>query len=397
MIVMRADDEAPAGSSPATMPVPRRPGRLAGRTARKTGQKTSPAPDRQDHPEAMAKSAQVRRAPGWRRAGLLLSGAAVPLCWLTVAPAQAALPSADRTRTVTVTVGDIAEAWYADSPVDICTTPLGCPPDTVPASPYPEDTLHVGVAGGQETARTYVVPDLTTVPFGAHVTAAVMTLPVATGDQDGNQAPETAKLTACLATEPVADGTQGSTTPPPPVDCKTSAKADYDAKKGVFTLDLSPFTTAWAAGSPSYGIGLVPDPTVQPTDAWHVAFNGRERKHADHITSVVTFTPPAPIESSGTVSGGVTDTVPAPPADTATPPSAAGAPLPPVDTAGTAGDQPPPDVAAAPAVAPAQQPVALSREFQYPMAFLLPLALLAGGVFFVRLFTRDATPRMVPR
>jgi hypothetical protein len=388
MIVMRPDDEPPAASSPATMSVLGRAGRLTWKAAHTT----SPVPDRQDHPEAMAKSAQVRRAPGWRRAGLLLSGALVPLCWLTVAPAQAALLSGDRTQTVTV--GDVAEAWYADSPVDLCTSPLGCPPDTVPTSPYPEDTLHVGVAGGQETARTYVVPDLTTVPYGSTVTSATMTLPLATGDQDGNQAPETAKLTACLTTKPVADGTEGSTAKPPTVDCKTSAKADYDAKKSVFTVDLSPFTTAWAAGSPSYGIALMPDPTAQPTDAWHVAFNGRERKQADHVTSVITFTPPPPIDTSGTVSGGVTDTVPAPPTDTA-PPSAAGVPLPAGDTTAPAGDQPPPDVAAAPAVAPAQQPVALSSEYQYPMAFLLPLALLAGGVFFVRLFTRDATQRML--
>jgi len=50
-------------------------------------------------------------------------------------------------------------------------------------------------------------------------------------------------------------------------------------------------------------------------------------------------------------------------------------------------------------VAPSQQPpqlqaqpVALSQPFQYPLAFLLPLALLAAAVFFARLFTRDAVP-----
>jgi hypothetical protein len=31
------------------------------------------------------------------------------------------------------------------------------------------------------------------------------------------------------------------------------------------------------------------------------------------------------------------------------------------------------------------------------MAFLMPLALLAGAVFFVRLFTRDALPTRMPR
>jgi Na+/H+ antiporter NhaC len=43
-------------------------------------------------------------------------------------------------------------------------------------------------------------------------------------------------------------------------------------------------------------------------------------------------------------------------------------------------------------VAAPVQPVAFARSFQYPMAFLLPIVLLAGAVFFGRLFTRDATP-----
>jgi hypothetical protein len=52
----------------------------------------------------------------------------------------------------------------------------------------------------------------------------------------------------------------------------------------------------------------------------------------------------------------------------------------------------PPVVASAPPVAQQFQPVALSRPFQYPLVFLLPIALLAGAVFLVRLFTRDFTP-----
>ena len=53
-------------------------------------------------------------------------------------------------------------------------------------------------------------------------------------------------------------------------------------------------------------------------------------------------------------------------------------------------DSPAPVVA--PTLAPVAQPVALSRGFKYPMAFLFPIALLAAGVFLTRLFTRDATP-----
>jgi hypothetical protein len=41
----------------------------------------------------------------------------------------------------------------------------------------------------------------------------------------------------------------------------------------------------------------------------------------------------------------------------------------------------------------AQRPAAFAGPVEQPAAFLAPLALLAGVVFFARLFTRDATPR----
>ena len=345
----------------------------------------------------MAKHAQVRRRRSWRRAGLLLSGASVPLAWLMVAPADAAPVEAHGSHTAQV--ADSAEAWYADAPVNLCTTPLGCPPADVPSSPYPEDTLHVGVAGGRETARTYVVPDLAAIPYGATYTAGTMTLPVATGDEDGTSSPETAKLVACLTTKPVTDGTQGSTETPPKVDCETSAKASYDAKKSLFTVDLSPFLSAWSHGALPFGIALLPDPkAAQPTDAWHVAFNGRQRKGAEHISSVITFTPPAPLDTGGTTTGGVgtggTTTTAPPPVDTG-PPSTTNVPLP-GSASQAAPDQPAPQVAP-PSTTTQAQPAALSREYQYPLAFLLPLAMLVGAVFFARLFTRDATPRPVTR
>jgi hypothetical protein len=129
-----------------------------------------------------------------------------------------------------------------------------------------------------------------------------------------------------------------------------------------------------------------------------VAFNGRERKHADHVTSVLTFNPPAPIDSGAvtpTGGGNGSTTVTAP--DTGRP--APNVQLPDSGTTDRSGAQSPPDVADQPPVVAQQQqqPVALSRAFQYPLAFLMPLALLAGAVFFTRLFTRDATPRFSSR
>jgi hypothetical protein len=261
----------------------------------------------------------------------------------------------------------------------------------VPTSPYPADTLHAGVAGGQETARAYVVPNLLALPLGATLTDGTMTLPVTTDSQAGTVGPDTAKIRACLATKPVTDGVQGSSETPPDVDCKTSAPLKYDAKKSVFTIDLAPLIAAWSKGAPQFGVGLVPDTSkAQPSDAWHVAFNGR--KHTGrHIESTMSFTPPPPIAQGAPAPQPTTPAAAPPPVTNNTTPNVS---LPPTQT-----QQPP---AAAPQVAPsqqpvAQQPVALAREFQYPMAFLMPLALLAGAVFFVRLFTRNPLPTSVSR
>jgi hypothetical protein len=321
-----------------------------------------------------------------------MSGAvsALALALLPLGAAHAAL--IDESRTATATVGDVAEAWYADAPIDLCTTPLGCPPAEVPSSPYPADTLHVGVAGGQESARTYLVPDLVSLPFGATVLGGTMTLPVAAETEDGTQSPESAHIVACLAVAPVTDGVEGSTAEPPKVDCKTSSPLTYDAQNGTFSVELTPLLSA-TSGLLPYGIALVPDRAkTAVTDAWHVTFNGRGRPKVKHIASLVSFQrpvvqppPPAGHSDDGSV---VTDpTVGQPPAGPVT-----GIGLP--DPVQQPVDGSPPQVAP-PTSAPAAQPVAFSREFQYPMAFLLPLALLAGAVFFVRLFTRDATPMRV--
>ena len=326
---------------------------------------------------------------------MLLGGVAVPFGWLLAMPAAAtpaAAPAAGMPHTVTV--GDLAEAWYSAAPVGICTTPLGCPPEQAPTSPYPADTLHVGVAGGQETARTYLSPDLSVVDTGAQLLTAVMTIPVATGSTDGTASPDTAHVTVCLVTSPITDGQQGSTQAPPKTDCTKSAKATYDAKKSTLTVDLGVFTEAWSTGTLPYGVALVPDPkNGQPSDAWHIAINGRKRAASPHVQTVLTYTAPdlAPsfgIPTTASGSGSSTSSVPppvsAPPAQL--PPPSTGTP--PVTPPLVAGQQPA-------ATAVAQQPVAFARGAPPAIAFVAPLLLLAGGFFFARVFTRDATPLAV--
>jgi hypothetical protein len=330
----------------------------------------------------------VRRLSAQLRAGLLAAGVLLPCGWMLAAPAQAAMPADAAATTQTMTLGDSVEAWYATSPVDPCSSPLGCPPSPVPTSAYPADTLHVGVAGGQETARTYVLPDLSSLPFGAILQSGVMTLPVATGTTDGTNSPASARIKVCLATTPATDGTQGSSATPPKVDCAISTEAKYDATKSLFTIDLTPFLTGWSSGAPE-DLALIPDATsAQPTDAWHVTFNGRNRAAAPHISSVLTVSIPA------TTGGGTTTTSTA----TAVPLAQAIPPVAPVTLpsapAVTGPTAQAPTVAGTPRPTPvATQPVAFAAPFQYPLAFLAPLALLAGAVFFVRLFTADPTPR----
>lgn len=344
----------------------------------------------------MANSSRMRRAagqrPAWRqalrRAAVLGATIAVPLGWLLTAPAEA-VPQQGEAGPAR-TVGDAAEAWYAGGPIDICTTPLGCPPAPVPSSPYPADTLHVGVAGGQEAARTYLLPNLLALPAGATATSGVMTLPVDTASTDGTLSADQAKLLACAVTQPFADGSAGASGPAPKTDCKVAARPVYDADKAVFTLDLTRFLKAWATGRPSLGIALVPDAKrVGPTDAWHVTINGRKLAGRPHVQSLISFTPapPAPTSTSSEVAA---------PAPSGPPTNRPPVRTPDVPPTTTTPDAPAPVVAPAQPTTPiAQQPVALSTSFQYPLAFLFPLALLVGAVFFVRLFTRDPLQRRV--
>jgi hypothetical protein len=327
----------------------------------------------------------VRRA-ALRRVLLLWALIAIPLGWLLTGPAEAVPQQSGGGHTATV--GDASEGWYASTPIDLCSTPLGCPPEQVPTSPYPAGTLHVGIAGGRETARTYVLPNLLSLPVGATATGGTMTLPVDTAGTDGTASADTATMLACAVTQPFTDGADGSSAPAPKTDCKTSAPAKYDAKKARFTVGLTPFLKAWAAGQPTLGIALVPDPDqMSPTETWHVTIYGRKFAGHDHVQSVITFTPP-PVASTG---AGSQHTAP-PPAPAVNAPAVSTPDLPP---ATTSSNESPPVVAPDEQAPVAQQPVAFTKEFQYPLAFLAPIALLIGAVFFTRLFTRDPLPRRV--
>lgn len=155
------------------------------------------------------------------------------------------------------------ESWYNITPQ----APPVAPP---PVSPYPSETLHIGIEAGNENARTYLVLDLGDVPSGDEVTGGTLTLPVDPGD--GTLQAETAQMKACFAPQPGSE-VRGSFGPLPNVDCKTTSKAQFVATPTPrFLVDLTPFSALLKSG----GIALMPaDEAVTARATWHVAMYAR--------------------------------------------------------------------------------------------------------------------------
>jgi len=273
------------------------------------------------------------------------------------------------------------DGWYAPPPT--CALPSGCGPVSPTPSPvdrYPAHTLHVGVTGGIEDARTYLKFD-PALPDGATPTKSTLTMPIAPSG-DGSVQPETAMVVACLATAPFSPG-EGTVGAPPAVDCNTSGPAEYAAgPPATLTVDLSPFLVRWK-DTANNGIVLLPSPRTAPGTTWHVAFSAHDRAGSD--------VPPASIEVRY-------DPAPTAPASAATEPEPE--PAPDVVTGGSriggllgsALVAPPPSSAAAPIVDESKVPRVVRRPrlvgqvggpgFAYPVVFAAPLLLLMLGAYF---------------
>jgi hypothetical protein len=311
-------------------------------------------------------------------AALLVIGAVS----LFLSPAHAA---ADAAKTIG---GMTAESWYTSAPAGVCSSPVGCPAPLSGGAVYPADTLHIGVTAGNETARTYVVPDLSQLPPGATILSAALTLPVSSAQGDGTSSPELASVKACLATKPVPDGKAGDLAGQPDVDCAISAAGRYDAKANAVSVDIVAFIDAWQSGVARNGVALFPDTsTSAPTDAWHLALNGRKRSTAPHVSLTLSYDDAVPVVQAPEPPVVDAPTTPRPPLTGLSAPVEQSAPVPPPAF---------PGATVAPAVgAPISvgltRPVALSSQFRYPMVFLLPFAIAAGLVLFARMFVRDVT------
>lgn len=158
------------------------------------------------------------------------------------------------------------EAWHNITPP--CMALVDCSLLPTP-SPFPGDTLHVAVSGGEESARTYLAfaPAL---PLGAVLTEGTLTLPLDTDPSHGSINPEQANFVACM-TDPTFEEAQGSMDQPPEVDCKTRRSALYSEKRMVFEVDLGRFLEEWTATD--FALALVPsDRALEGTETWRVVF-----------------------------------------------------------------------------------------------------------------------------
>jgi hypothetical protein len=199
------------------------------------------------------------------------------------------------------------EAWYDEPPP--CVSLIDC--STVPAtSPYPKETLHVSVSGGQETARTYLEFDTAPAP-GETLIGGTLTLPIDDAAADGSLAPDQATFQACAVTKSFKP-VRGSTEKPPAVDCHVFSLATYDKKAASFTVDLLPLALQWSGRRAA--LALVPAKEgAQPGATWHVVFHATTKpaKDAPPITATLQYSEapssgpsPAPLGGTGTSGGG---------------------------------------------------------------------------------------------
>ena len=292
----------------------------------------------------------MRRAPGCREDGTVSgSRARLALLVAVVAGSLAAPARAEDSAPIHPT----AEAWYASGT------------GTLLAPLRPAGTLHVGVAGGQETDRTYLRFDVSGAVDGDEVDGVRLTVPVAV--DDGTQAPETAEILACRVAGTVADGTEAD---PPEVDCDGAPEASFvDGDAPSFTVDLPPPTD-----------GVIQVALVPGGNTWHVAFDSRTREDARPAALVVSSPPAAPPTAPTPTPS--TPPTPAPPSPTPaadapvildTPPGMA---VPDLTPEPASAGQVVADEAAAPPAAVTAVPTGGSSPFRYPAVFALPIVLL---------------------
>ena len=255
-------------------------------------------------------------------------------------------------------VKSLDEAWFFRyrqplEPVPDIDDPTANNPDDIAKStvrertnPYPVDTFHVGVNGGQVEAVTYLNWDtyalngnngLEAIITGGTVTftdAGTTCAPAAQGGPQrscGSRRPEAAKMVACRATELVVEAQGGDFRDKYKYDVKDCTPLKpQPAKEGEplqWKADLAQFADTWSDPFKNTGIAIVPAPEAvagdaptAPQESWHVAFHGRRTdvENAKIITSDLTIKKqvldiPDFGGGFGPVGGGFTPTTPTTP------------------------------------------------------------------------------------
>ncbi|HEV7679941.1 MAG TPA: hypothetical protein VGQ42_15360 [Candidatus Dormibacteraeota bacterium] len=188
----------------------------------------------------------------------------------TVAPLRALLCAA---LAVAASAG-AALSFVRAAGAEVAGTPMNLHVDaqeyaaTAPADPYQHDAaaIHVSVAGGQDTTRSYVHVDLAGLVGGAMPTSVLLSL-TPNGDAAANANGSAATLQACPllgSLEPF------NPTSPPGFDC-TSAAHGTPAAAGTWTFELAPLMQRWLLET-NRGVAIVADHSAA-TATWFTAFD----------------------------------------------------------------------------------------------------------------------------
>src|SRR5258708_2738621 len=149
--------------------------------------------------------------------------------------------------------------------------------DTV-VDPYSQDpnNVHVGVAGGKESARGFLHIDLSRLPQGSSLSSMLVTLVPSSSNTDSLN-PSAASLSACILTKELpATFDRGN---PPPFDCLRSQVNGHATAQGSWQFDLAPMASTWmqsgntgAAIVPNAAAGAVGPPVPAVEQDWALSF-----------------------------------------------------------------------------------------------------------------------------
>ena len=215
--------------------------------------------------------------------------------FLAMLVAWLVLPIAAASAATASNVQNAEEAWFLENKEPLAGLPGGDPGcdqatgcnlsgSAVRPNPHPEGVLVVAANAGAPDAQTYFTFDTQDLGLGVVVTGGTVTLPVARDADARNVNAANADMVACLTTGFVPSGTDGGSYADRPTfdknTCVPVKLTKDDPQAEVFSVDLTRFGKAWAAGTTNNGITLMVNPEITPPapdETWRVVFNSARR------------------------------------------------------------------------------------------------------------------------